>query len=398
MSKIIISGVGCCLLDYLYTQIDFGGPVFSKYLSKTDADGGLNPGKLVFTEEFEKFSNKEFEAILDELVGSKNPDTYNIGGPAIVALIHASQLLHNIADVYYYGAMGTDTIGATLMEIIEETPVHISQMKRVDKSSPFTYVFSDPDYNQGQGERTFVNNIGSAWDFITEDIDEHFFQSDIVLLGGTALVPKIHDNLYDILVRAKNSNIITVVNTVYDFRNEKANPGNRWPLGNTDETYRCIDILIMDLEEALRLSGKNDAENACNFFIDQGISSFFITNGSQPVTFYSDGKVFMQTPLTQLPVSEAIIQEMKYNTGLMGDTTGCGDNFTGGILASVAWQIKEREIGKLDMYDACAWGISSGGFACLYVGGTYLEKRDGEKINLVRPYYHSYKNQIKDQL
>ena len=42
--KIIISGTGCALADYLYTGVQFTSPEFQKYLSKQSGDGGLfNP-------------------------------------------------------------------------------------------------------------------------------------------------------------------------------------------------------------------------------------------------------------------------------------------------------------------------------------------------------------------
>ena len=52
--KIIVSGVGCCLVDLLYNDIDFGSEKIQPYLSKKRGDGGLTPGHLVFKEEFEK--------------------------------------------------------------------------------------------------------------------------------------------------------------------------------------------------------------------------------------------------------------------------------------------------------------------------------------------------------
>lgn len=50
-------------------------------------------------------------------------------------------------------------------------------------------------------------------------------------IGGTSLVSLIHDNLASILRKAKTRNCINVVNTVFDFRSEKKNPGVPWPLG-----------------------------------------------------------------------------------------------------------------------------------------------------------------------
>ena len=65
--KIIISGTGCALVDYLFTQVRFNSPGFLKYLSRNQGDGGLCPGKLVFLDELEKYSNREYPEILKEI-------------------------------------------------------------------------------------------------------------------------------------------------------------------------------------------------------------------------------------------------------------------------------------------------------------------------------------------
>jgi hypothetical protein len=40
-------------------------------------------------------------------------------------------------------------------------------------------------------------------------------------------------------------------------------------------------------------------------------------------------------------------------------------------------------------------GIVSGGYACLYIGGTYFEQYPGEKYQLIVPVLKAYKEQIK---
>jgi len=62
--KIIISGTGCALADFLYTDIRFDSPAFMKYRSKRAGDGGLSPGKLVFTEGLEQFAGCPYPQIL----------------------------------------------------------------------------------------------------------------------------------------------------------------------------------------------------------------------------------------------------------------------------------------------------------------------------------------------
>jgi sugar/nucleoside kinase (ribokinase family) len=396
MRKISIAGTGCCLLDYLYTGIDFNSPEFSRYLSKKEGDGGLSPGRLVLTDDLEKFSGRKFKKLLKEIIGKREPDDLNLGGPAIVALIHAAQLLGNKARVHFYGTIGNDPAGEKIKAIIKKTPVKINNLKISDLSSSTTNVLSDSSFQDGQGERTFIHNIGSSWEIYPDQLTKRFFRSDITVFGGTALVPNIHYELDGLLKKAKDQDSITVVNTVYDFRSEKSFPGSRWQFLKNDKSFRNIDILLMDLEEALKISGTGDIENAAAFYSDHGVSSFVITNGASPVWRFSDGRLFKKQSVGQLPTSENVHSELKHNTGLAGDTTGCGDNLAGGVIASVAWQLENTKPGNLDLNEACAWGIASGGFACFYIGGTYIEWSRGEKFNLVKPYYELYRKQIAD--
>jgi len=81
--KIIVSGVGCCLVDLLFTNIDFGSNNISPYLSKQRGDGGLTPGHLVFQEEFEKYCGSSLDLILNKITGGRTFDKINIGDPRL---------------------------------------------------------------------------------------------------------------------------------------------------------------------------------------------------------------------------------------------------------------------------------------------------------------------------
>ncbi|MCK4464685.1 MAG: hypothetical protein KAU83_03150, partial [Bacteroidales bacterium] len=110
--KLIISGVGCCLVDRLYNNISFNADNFIPYLSKEKGDGGLTPGYLVFKEEFEKFGDKDFQLILKEIISERSPDKINIGGPGIVSMIHAAQMSDNKdCEYYFYECWGEDENG-----------------------------------------------------------------------------------------------------------------------------------------------------------------------------------------------------------------------------------------------------------------------------------------------
>jgi sugar/nucleoside kinase (ribokinase family) len=396
-SIIRINGTGCALADFFYTNVKFNDPKFLKYLSKNVGDGGLSPGKLVFTEELVQFSNKPYNEILKDLTGNDSPDSFNIGGPSLVSLINASQLLSSSEfEVNFYGNAGNDHIAKRIFDTVQKTPLNISNYEKLsNRETAFTDVFSDFTYDEGQGERTFVNNIGAAWDYTPEMLSTDFFDAQIVCFGGTALVPQIHDSLTDLLNEAKKNHCITVVNTVFDFRNEKNAPGKPWPLGNTRESLKLIDVLIMDLEEALKISAQKTIDDAARYFEQQHVSSFIITCGSKDSIVYSNGSLFRKLAITRFPVSQLVLDELKNNECLRGDTTGCGDNFVGGIIASLAMQLKSKDIGKFDLPVAISWATASGGFSCYYVGGAFLEKFVGEKLERISKHQIEYLKQIQ---
>lgn len=393
--KIRISGTGCALVDYLYKPVDFSGEGFRKYLSSRPGDGGLFPGKLVFTEELEKFGGTGYPEIRREITGGMEPVAINIGGPSIVSLIHASQLLQGqSAGVFCYGSRGNDEAGGFIKNKLASTPLNTGHYMLAGGFTPFTDVLSDPAYDEGHGERAFINNIGAAREFLPGDLDESFFKSDITVFGGTALVPNIHSDLKNLLGKARAGGSITIVNTVFDFLSEKQSPENAWPLGDSAETYRYIDLLVTDREEALRYSGCNTPEEALAFFHQAGVGATVITHGPHPVQFYSAGPLFGQIPFGKLPASEEVINELRDDPSLAGDTTGCGDNFAGGIIASVASQMLRKQGGPLDMISAIGLGVASGGFACFYHGGTFHEKFPKEKSRITNKYYRSWLRQI----
>lgn len=393
--KLKISGIGCALVDYLYTPVNFSSETFRRYLSVQSGDGGLSPGKLVFRDEFERFSGEDYLKVRELITNGKPPVTTNIGGPSIVSLIHAAQLLEGLpVEVCFYGSKGQDDAAAFIDSKLKQTPLKIGLYKTSSQNTPFSDVFSDPEYDQGHGERIFINNIGAAWDFYPEELDENFFESDIVVFGATALVPHIHEALSELLRKSKEKGAVTIVNTVYDFLNEKSKPEAPWPLGSSSETYRYIDLLITDREEALRLSGKTTIQEAMSFFKAMGTGAVIVTHGAKPTSFFCNSRLF-GTSEGSRPVSEKIRTTILQHPEQAGDTTGCGDNFAGGVIASVASQMVNPPNNPLDMEEAIAWGTVSGGYACFYHGGTFHETCPGQKRELIEPFYKEYLIQIK---
>ncbi len=392
--KIKVAGVGCCLVDRIYDEVDFKSETFAKYISRVHGDGGLIPGALEFEENLERFAGRKFVEILPELTSGKKEDKENVGGPCIVALINAAQMTSGRAEYSFYGCSGDDRVGDDLRNALSRTPVKLDHYRiESGAETASTTVLSDPAFDDGHGERIFVNTIGASWKYLPEELDASFYASDIVVFGGTALVPSIHKDLDKLLLKAKNAGCLTIVNTVYDTLDDRANLGRRWPLGSSDKSYESIDLLIADREEALHLSGCDTINEALEFFRDKGTKAAIVTNGCKDTSYYSAGEIFKKVADSKMPVSEAVNERLRKGN-VKGDTTGCGDNFVGGVIASVASQMFEgRE--ELDLSEACCWGTVCGGFACFYYGGTFIEQHPGEKSELVKPYYDAFLKQIQ---
>ena len=378
MNKLKLSIAGSGLGDFVYQNVDFSAATFQKYLSVVSGDGGLEPGKLVFTQELEKYSGKSFKEILKDIVGDRSYDTFNVGGPALVSMINASQLLHDAdVEVSFYGARGNDDKGKAITNLLHKLPVDLTHYSVLDGETPFTDVLSDPHYEGGKGERTFVNNIGCAGQFDSSYLDEHFWSSDIIVFGATALVPRLHQELTSLLSKAKRRAAFTVVHTVFDFLNEKRSSKEAWPLGETLESLPLIDLLIMDYVEAQRISGQNNFADICRYYKQNGCNALCITNGAKPTYLYSSGKLFEAVEMP-LPICDWISEDFAEHPEKKGDTTGCGDNFAGAVIASIVKQLANGTR-PLSLPKAAILGTAAGGFACYSIGGTYYEKQRGEK-------------------
>ncbi len=390
----VISGTGCSLLDFIYADIAFSAAAFERFRSRQAGDGGLEPGKLVFAEDFERFAGMEVETALECITGGQAFSAANIGGPAIVALINAAQLLDpNRFQVRFTGAIGSDVAGDQLRTFLRKVPLESATYINKSGRTPCTHVLSDPRFDGGRGERTFLNIIGAAGQLRPEDLGQSFFEADLVVFGGTALVPGIHDALDSLLAEARRHKALTVVNTVYDFRHQRENPAARWPLGASDESYRLIDLLIADHEEALRLSGTSTIDLALQFFMDQGTGAVIITNGARDIALCSQSTRFLACQRSRMPVSAAIVKELAAFPERKGDTTGCGDNFAGGVIVGLARQM-EAGVVHLDLREAIAIGAVCGGLTCFQMGGVLYENHPGQKQTLMEPYLAAYRQAL----
>ena len=262
-------------------------------------------------------------------------------------------------------------------------------------------MLSDPSWDGGRGERCFVNDIGAAGDYLPADLDEEFFEADIVALGGTALVPGLHEGLPGILARARARGALTMVNTVFDFRAERRDGVGPWPLGGPARTpgagpgpleaYRACDLLVMDKEEALRLSGLSDLGAALGLL--RKMRSRRLrgdARGRERPRLGREGTIRAYGPAgaagqraggpARLPRRydrmRRRLRRRHHRRPRPADEGG------GGVAVG------------LDLGDALSWGIAAGAFTLGFLGGTYYETRSGEKRELVSSFRDDWLSQV----
>ncbi|GHV77938.1 hypothetical protein AGMMS49942_27590 [Spirochaetia bacterium] len=394
----IIHGTGCCLIDFLYPSIDFSAAAFQQARSRQEGDGGLSPGRLVFAEDFERFMEQPYETALKNISGGMPPASHNLGGPSVVSLTHAAQVLGENAQVCFYGIRGSDETGDLVEAALSRLPFQDYRLLAKPGATPRTDVLSDPMYHKGHGERTFINLLGAARNFSPADLGNDFFDAHIIALGGTGLTPHLHDGLTELLGRARKGGAVTVVNLVYDYRSEISAPGKKWKLGVRDDAYPSIDVLIADHDEALKTAGCSSSEDAAAWFLSQGTGAVLITEGAKAIRIAAGKGICRPLGSQTLPVSEAVNRDLAAQSERRGDTTGCGDNFAGGIIAGITEQLALTPKGKIDLREACILGTAAGGFACFTVGGTFYETYPGEKRERLAPYIDAYRKQIVEEI
>jgi len=388
-----VNAAGCSLVDNLYGRISFDSEAYRRYRSRTPGDGGLSTGGLVFSEALADFAGRPYSRVLADLTGGSRPDSSNIGGPGIVPLIHAEQVRRR-EDIRYRfaGVVGRDANGRRFRDLLKRSGFSDRDYRESDSPTPGTDVLSDPDFDGGRGERTFINTIGAAAAFGPKELPEDFFDADIILFGATALVPPLHDALDELCRRGRRSGAFVMVNTVFDFRSEARMKGRPWPLV---EDYGSIDLLALDREEARKISGRPETRGALDWFLDRGCGAVLITQGADDVLLGSkEGGRFAAPGRDAMPTCRYADRVISTIT-TPRDTTGCGDNFVGGLLDAVAHQSAEGRR-TLDLEDAVVQGIAAGSLALTCLGGVYYEDRPGEKRSAMDPFLMAYRRQLAE--
>ncbi|MEO8071225.1 MAG: PfkB family carbohydrate kinase [Acidobacteriota bacterium] len=102
------------------------------------------------------------------------------------------------------------------------------------------------------------------------------------------------------------------------------------PFDYEAEIAHHVDILKVDEEEALRLSGLVDVDRAASRFSAWGIAEVVVTRGSRGSTIYADGERYSIAAVAPASIVDA---------------TGCGDTYIAAYLAGRISGVAPREAG-----------------------------------------------------
>lgn len=193
-----------------------------------------------------------------------------------------------------------------------------------------------------EGERNFLHNPGSTAYLRPEDMEDKLLEEhDIVFIGSAMLLPRFDGKpAADFLKKAQEMGKYTVLDTVWDFE-------DIW-FPKIREELQYLDLFMPSIEEAIKLTNKDDVDEIVDEFFALGAKNVIIKVGKQGAYICEKGKerYYAKPYFQKNPV----------------DTNGAGDSFCAGFLCGLA---------KGWAYERCAMFANAVGSHCIMEKGAY---------------------------
>ncbi len=173
-------------------------------------------------------------------------------------------------------------------------------------------------YHQDPNLRDTLYTELGVFEHFDPEIPEVFKNTPIIFLGN------IHPSLQLKVLKQVSNPKLVVLDTM-----------NLWidtTLDELKEVISRVDVLIVNDEEALQLTGKNDLYSAAEALFNDGLENLVIKKGQHGAMLLREGGEIFFVPA--FPVSD------------VKDPTGAGDTFAGGFLGYLA---------SHDMNDRLVW-------------------------------------------
>jgi sugar/nucleoside kinase (ribokinase family) len=240
--------------------------------------------------------------------GSDTPSKISTHGGGAAGNV-ASWLTRTDARSTIVGHVGDDAAGAALMSEFDTLGVHHNNLM-VDKgSSGVVVVLVDPT-----GERTMFPDNGANSGLHIGDLPalENF---DVVYLSGySPLDPLSRPGVLEMVAAIKSAGL-----PLY-FDPASVGAMMEVPLEEVKSWIRLMDVILLNEEEAIYLTGETDPEKALESLL-QDCETVVIKRGSQGAIGKARGSILISVPA----ISTEVV-----------DTTGAGDSFAAGFIAQYA--------------------------------------------------------------
>jgi sugar/nucleoside kinase (ribokinase family) len=206
------------------------------------------------------------------------------------------------------GTVGNDAQAGFILDELKQSGVDTSSIVQVDAPSAATIVL----VNQA-GDRQFLHRLGASQEAFNEPVDftpELLGDASHYHFASLFVLPNLRVNGPEILRRARESGLKTSLDTNWDAEGE-------W-MSALEPCLPYLDILFMNEDEALKVTGSNDPATGAGVVLEKGAKAAVMKLGGRGCAIYADGQEFLARAF-DVPVK---------------DTTGAGDCFVAGFLSA----------------------------------------------------------------
>lgn len=207
------------------------------------------------------------------------------------------------------GAVGQDEKADFVVAAMEKLGIDTSAMQRLEGVPTSATILNV----RPNGERPALHVRGASDHF---DVDaaayDAVFDAPIIHLGGTGLLRRLDGARSVELLRQAKARGRTVT---FDLIAASAETAHLvLPL------LPFIDFFMPSIEEAQDMSGRKGPEDCAAFYLDRGARTCVFTLGGEGAFYASADGTRLRMPAYDIPIV---------------DTTGCGDGFDAGFIASL---------------------------------------------------------------
>ncbi len=259
-------------------------------------------------------------------------DTSNLCVSAARQGAHVAMLTH----------LGDDVFGDKFIELWQQENISTEYVKRTPDAPTGIYFISHDD----KGHHFTFYRKGSAASLITPaDINTSIFANTKLFHTSAitlAISPNCSDSVLHAIELAKNNDTLVSFDTNLRLK--------LWPLARAraliHETARLVDFCMPSLDEAQQLTGLNDANAICDFYLNLGAKNVVLKMGKDGAMVANANERF---------------QAKGHRVDTI-DATGAGDCFSGAFLTQV---VKGKTLIEALTYANAAAALTTTGFGAV---------------------------------